>query len=638
VETNVDTISQSNALDNRALTREHVAAANGQAGPSVPPPTDTAPTGSAPSPTGTTTGVGTGTTTGAASTSNGTPPPNDDGTTADGGMATTREPKPLAPSGGVPIGIATRQCYRDAVNDGNNVLSAALSYDLTGISIIPIKVDGSKVPALSSWKSFQRRQPGLSQVQTWFRPGNNQPGIGTICGKVSGNLELLDFDEGKLFDPWCDLVDAEAPGLLAKLNIVETPRESRGYHVRYRCTSVQIPGNTKLAMRPGVDEKTGKTKNVTLIETRGEGGLGLAPGGNPRAHKTGRPYVHVAGPHMSNMCDITADERDILISAARSFDSSSAPKATKPAETQHVNNGHLRPGDDYNRRGPTWEAIIRPHGWHIVHSRGPVSYWRRPGKDTPGWSATTGHCRSDDGSDLLSVFSTNADPFPGPIGERPCSCHSKFDAYTRLNHGGDYRAAAKALVSEGYGQKRLQSERTETSAARAADDDNGAGSEEAEVSAYDIILTYLRQHYDPAFRPGAVIYSATLKREVLATEACGFPGIKVIDRLAEADDAPRDKEGGIKREALPRFFNTWARVAWRDLLDSLPDEDLTDVVCEGAEEEFRRHVTAALCSLITLAVPGQGKGSKQESMPERRRVIEWAARFGKSGPWRGVRP
>jgi hypothetical protein len=277
-----------------------------------------------------------------------------------------------------------------------------------------------------------------------------------VCGAVSGNLEKIDFDRGELFGLWRELVEAQAPGLVARLSVVQTPREPPGYHVGYRCREVQIPGNTKLAMEPGTNPKTGKPTGVTLIETRGEGGYILTPGGAPEAHPTGRPYVHLSGPPPDEPPDVTAAERDILIASARSFDRATGAKVNKKAAADNTGatDSSLRPGDDYNLRGPAWSEILTPHGWKLLSTRPDgADCWQRPGKDGPGLSATTGYCKGADGADLLAVFSSNADPFPGPTGTSPCSCHSKFDAYTRLNHGGDYKAAAKALTAEGYGER-----------------------------------------------------------------------------------------------------------------------------------------------------------------------------------------
>jgi hypothetical protein len=86
---------------------------------------------------------------------------------------------------------------------------------------------------------------------------------------------------------------------------------------------------------------------------------------------------------------------------------------------------------------------LEPHGWQLVGDDGDqVDYWRRPGKDY-GQSATTNY----EGSDLLHVFSTNADPFEDE------TSYTKFHAYTLLEHDGDFYAAAEKLREQGFGTR-----------------------------------------------------------------------------------------------------------------------------------------------------------------------------------------
>src|SRR5262249_5736540 len=111
----------------------------------------------------------------------------------------------------------------------------------------------------------------------------------------------------------------------------------------------------------------------------------------------------------------------------------------------------LSPGDDFNARAE-WADILTPHGWECVRQSGGKHFWRRPGKEGVGWSATTG-LRSKAGNPLLCGVFSHAHPFPGPPAGRPCSTHSKFSAFALLNHAGDYSAAARDLAQRGYGTK-----------------------------------------------------------------------------------------------------------------------------------------------------------------------------------------
>ena len=64
----------------------------------------------------------------------------------------------------------------------------------SGISVIPVKTDGTKAPALR-WKDYQSRQATPAELHKWFHPGKY--GLGAVAGEVSGNLEILDFDDPK---------------------------------------------------------------------------------------------------------------------------------------------------------------------------------------------------------------------------------------------------------------------------------------------------------------------------------------------------------------------------------------------------------------------------------------------------------
>jgi hypothetical protein len=323
---------------------------------------------------------------------------------------------------------------------GGGPLAAAQAYQAAGLSVIPIRCDGTKAPACR-WEQYQQEPANKSQIREWFC-GNNPPGVAVIGGGVSGGLECIDFDAGaeNIFPVWCELVEAEEPGLLARLSVALTPKP--GYHIRYRCPDIEVPGNTKLARDQAAKE--------ILIETRGEGGYALAPGCPAECHPTGRMYLHHSGPPLEQVQVISIEERYLLIRCAMSFDREPPPEPPNPKAERGPG---VSPGDDYDQHGPDWGTILEPRGWQRVRQHDGLTYWRRPGKDGPGWSGTTGLC-SKAGRPLLCVFSNNAAPFPGPEGGRKCSSHGKFAAYTLLNHEGDFFAAARALAAEGYGERR----------------------------------------------------------------------------------------------------------------------------------------------------------------------------------------
>lgn len=87
-------------------------------------------------------------------------------------------------------------------------------------------------------------------------------------------------------------------------------------------------------------------------------------------------------------------------------------------------------------------TFLEEHGWrfdgeHVI----------RPGKEN-GTSAS--FCSAEDGTRLLHVFSTNAQPFEAEKN------YNAFDAYALLNHKGDAEAARADLVKRGYGRMRIE--------------------------------------------------------------------------------------------------------------------------------------------------------------------------------------
>lgn len=157
-------------------------------------------------------------------------------------------------------------------------LHHALAYASAGFSVIPIVADGSKRPALASWKEFQHRIALPEQIKTWY-DSHPDAGVAIICGMVSDGLEVLDFDNPSAWTAFVAAADAAFPGLLATLPLVATPRQ--GFHV-YLCGRKAVEGNRKLSR--GADRKV-------QIETRGEGGYVLAPGCSAACHPSGKLYT-----------------------------------------------------------------------------------------------------------------------------------------------------------------------------------------------------------------------------------------------------------------------------------------------------------------------------------------------------------
>ena len=305
-----------------------------------------------------------------------------------------------------------------------------------GISVLPILADGTKRPAVK-WKGYQKKLPTPSDVKQWFN--GKGYGLALITGHISGGLEVLDFDTRDIYQAWARRLYVKGLGLLLeRLERGYLEESPSGIHLLYRCACIE--GNQKLVRR----HVAGSKHIVSLIETRGEAGYTIVAPSGGQVHPSGKSYRLVRG-GIGSILRITQEERHDLLALARTFDELSLPAipaSKKPDPQTERGSDGLRPGDRYNR-SVSWEALLPPYGWELVRYAGEQGWWRRSGKNEPGISATTNYA----GSDLLYVFST-ATCFEPERG------YSKFAAYAQLAHGGDFTAAARALVRQGYGSEK----------------------------------------------------------------------------------------------------------------------------------------------------------------------------------------
>jgi hypothetical protein len=328
-----------------------------------------------------------------------------------------------------------------------HLLNIAYRYVVAGLSVIPIRADGSKMPDIE-WKIYQVSVPPFWVLKEWFEGGRVR-GIGIPCGEASGNLEVIDFDAPDLWPVWVDLVKTHRPGMFERLVISKTP--SGGRHVLYRCK--EIGNNQKLAMRAiEVAEGTRNAKRdgdrwiieKTLIETRGRGGQVVAPGSPLCVHSSGKPYRWVQG-RPESIPTVKPETRELMLGFARALNEHE-PKEEARDRTEYKKvarkSGKLRPGDDFNERGDV-EQVLLNNGWTISHRQGQIVYFSKPGKRSRGHNATL-HAVAPN---WFYCFSTSASPFDHQRG------YSAFKVYALLEYGGDYKAAAKALREQGYGSQ-----------------------------------------------------------------------------------------------------------------------------------------------------------------------------------------
>lgn len=284
-----------------------------------------------------------------------------------------------------------------------------------GLSVIPIKMP-EKQPTIKSWKEYQSRIPDEGELKY----GDS---IALICGRVSGNIEVIDVDvknDPDLVDRFQAAIDEMQPALFIEPNKYVAQRTaSGGLHIIYKCPV--IDGNQKLAKSAG---------GVVLVETRGEGGyIAIDP----------TPGYNVTYGSLSDIPTITPEERDEFLAVCRSLNRYSPPQfePKKRDSDQNKYEGES-PGDAYSKSGLI-EDLLEPLGWKKTHRYRDNDYWRRPGKDN-------GHSASWNGN-VFYVF-TSSTVLESEQG------YSLFALRALLLHNGDFSACATELYALGYGERR----------------------------------------------------------------------------------------------------------------------------------------------------------------------------------------
>jgi putative DNA primase/helicase len=333
---------------------------------------------------------------------------------------------------------------RPVQKSSNNMQCAeyALIARKLGLCVMPAIEDGTKQPFGNSisdrrWTHYQKELPSEAKIREWY--GTGLTNIGYVCGKVSGNLEALDFDEREIYDIWRQLViDFGYADLLERLESGYRENSPNGVHLLYRCP--KISGSAKLATRPKRSEemKSNGDRIKTLIETKGEGGYIISAPSNGAVNPSGE-YSLISG-SIATIPTIMPSERSALFHIAQLFQSYPAEvcEAERKRHTMDTRRDGGQLGDDYNEKAD-WRDILEPHGWNFLFERNGKIFLRRPGKND-GVSATINY----QGNDLLHVFTSSTEFAQNQ------SC-SKFAAYAILNHNGDFKAATKQLAEEGYG-------------------------------------------------------------------------------------------------------------------------------------------------------------------------------------------
>ncbi|MBR5709639.1 MAG: DUF3987 domain-containing protein [Thermoguttaceae bacterium] len=316
----------------------------------------------------------------------------------------------------------------------SKLLTAGKEYLRNGLCALPTNPEKLKAP-FGYWTKYQTERPTEQELQTLFSNAGGGCGIGLVCGKVSGGLEVIDFDNGASeYQKWKEKIP---PELFQRLTIERTPH---GRHLYYRAPNIEK--NRKLA-------KTKDDKTV-LIETRGQGGfIAAAPGNGYELEQGG----------FDSIPTLTADERDLLITTAEQFDQreKKPPKQEKKPERSRREYNGESPAESYVRQTDVLD-LMHTYGWGNDKPAADGNiHLTRPGKD----GGTSGTVKDIDGVQVFYPFTTST-------GFEANRGYNAFQIYAICEHAGDQSKAARELLKKGYGSRNADKE---TAAAETSDSD-----------------------------------------------------------------------------------------------------------------------------------------------------------------------
>lgn len=342
-----------------------------------------------------------------------------------------------------------------------DMLAAALAAHDAGLCVWQAVTDGSKRPASlpgwgkllpsgtrdDGWTLAQTQRPTRQQVRDWFASGH--PGIGVVCGTVSGGLELLELEARAIEAGVLEQLELalHAAGLGDVFDRIRAgyseASASGGLHLLLRVVDGEPLGNLKLACT---------ADHLPLIETRGEGGFAVcAPSHGRTAPKQSTGAWRMLAGGFDSIAAVTVAERDAVYDVCRTFDQRPAGAVGSAVEPLPADRRVKPAAWSGGVIGASWvdavvahlaatttmAATLTHYGWCHDHDAGGRSYWTRPGKDH-GTSAAV------NASDRLLVFSSAVGLAPYDGKRRPT--HDVLDVIAHYEHSGDRLTAARSIA------------------------------------------------------------------------------------------------------------------------------------------------------------------------------------------------
>jgi hypothetical protein len=295
-----------------------------------------------------------------------------------------------------------------SVIDATDIGTHAVELAVRNWAVLPLK---GKVPAIASrdgGRGVLDATTNLGQVIAWWSGEHRGANIGA---RVPESMFVLDVDGP-------DRHPHPGKGLQALAGV-----EDRYGPLPPTLTQITGSGGLHLFFRrpPGKLSKRGLPAG---LEYKDHGGYVLmAPSIHP---DTGERYVRCDHPVAAPPAWLV----DMIVERPRVHQ----PKPQQRKMFWHTYGPSI--ADDYTA-STSWDDILTPHGWECLDASPDAdgTRWRHPTAS----SATSASIRNG----CLFVYSPNT-PFDVTEASNPRG-YTRFRAYAVLNHGGDLRAAARAL-------------------------------------------------------------------------------------------------------------------------------------------------------------------------------------------------
>lgn len=298
------------------------------------------------------------------------------------------------------------------------------------ILMVPAFPDKKPAVPYSHWReTYPTKEEYFGIWESWkeLDEGHMLTGLGMI---EIFDVDLKNDPTGRIVADFEAEIREYSPDLFARLYIEETP--SGGRHYAYKREKVgpkrilaYAPDPTPLTFKEELD---GIKKWKPVIEIQGANTL-------CRVWPT-KGFKVIQG-SILELPVLHENDVSLLEYIGREFDKK--PPETVKAEVRKERIDGDTPGNDYANNVTTKDMVelFVKHGWEFKE-RGARVFLRRPGAKTKGYDG-------DIKNRIFMNFSSSVSEFSIGQGYGP------FQVYTILEHGGDFKSAAKALAEKGYG-------------------------------------------------------------------------------------------------------------------------------------------------------------------------------------------